>query len=188
MGALLRGKMLDNLECAHARGLIELGDIDLSALHRKAWVVYAKRPFGGPEHVLRYLGRYPHRVGISNQRLVSLDQRGVTFRTKDGKSITIAPVEMLARFAQHVLPSRFVKIRHYGLHAASNAKTRLELARQRLPPAKPRTHPEPIPDAATLLWRLTGIDMHLCPACHEPTLVRTPLLDTRCRAPPARVA
>jgi hypothetical protein len=188
MGALFRGKMLAALERAHARGHIDLGGIDLSVLRRKAWVVYAKRPFGGPEHVIRYLGRYTHRVGISNQRLVSMDERSVTFRTKDGRSVSVAPVEMLARFAQHVLPSRFVKIRHYGLHAASNAKTRLELARQGLPPAKARTPTEPIPDAAKLLLRLTGIDLRLCPACHEPALVRTPLTETRCRAPPARLA
>jgi hypothetical protein len=65
MGALFRGKMLAALECAHARGIVDLADVDLSALRRKAWVVYAKRPFGGPEQVIRYLGRYTHRVGIS---------------------------------------------------------------------------------------------------------------------------
>ncbi len=91
MGALFRGKMLAALERAHAHGQIDLGNIDIRALHRKPWVVYAKRPFGGPDQVIRYLGRYTHRVGISNQRLVSWDDRGVTFRTKDGKSVTVSP-------------------------------------------------------------------------------------------------
>ncbi len=132
MAALFRGKMLAALERAHARGCIDVGRVDLRALHRKSWVVYAKRPFGGPEQVVRYLGRYTHRVGISNQRLVSMDERGVTFRTKDGRAVTVAGHELLARFVEHVLPHRFVKIRHYGLHAASHATTRLEVARGRL--------------------------------------------------------
>lgn len=185
MGALFRGKMLAALERAHARGLIDLAGVDLQALRRKPWIVYAKRPFGGPEQVIRYLGRYTHRVGISNQRLVSFDQHGVTFRTKDGKSVTVEPQELLARFIQHVLPARFVKIRHYGLHSASHATTRLELARQRLAPnATPRVLDDRACDSAALLVRLAGIDLALCPACQSPALVRTPLPDARCRAPP----
>jgi hypothetical protein len=78
------------------------------------------------------LGRYTHRVGISNERFVSMDEQGVTFRTKDGRSVTVSAEQLLARFVQHVLPTRFVKIRHYGLHAASCATTRLELARRLL--------------------------------------------------------
>lgn len=185
MGALFRGKMLAALERAHARGLINLDGIDLQALRRKSWIVYAKRPFGGSEQVIRYLGLYTHRVGISNQRLVAMDERGVTFRTKDGKSVTVPPVDMLARFVQHVLPPRFVKIRHFGLHSASHAKTRLELARQRLEPGAPsrslRNHEL---DAPELLLHLTGIDLRLCPVCNEPALVRTSLPEVRCRAPP----
>ncbi|MGH7327027.1 MAG: IS91 family transposase [Polyangiaceae bacterium] len=185
MGALFRGKMLDALERAHARRQIDLGDVDLRALRRKPWIVYAKRPFGGPEHVFRYLGRYTHRVGISNQRLVSMDERGVTFRTKDGKSITVAPLELLARFVQHVLPPRFVKIRHYGLHSASHATTRLAIARHRLAPdPTPRPTIERALDGAALLLLLTGIDLRVCPACKLPALVRTALPDPRGRAPP----
>lgn len=135
MGALFRGKMIAAFERAHARGQIDLGGVDIRALRSKPWIVYAKRPFGGPEQVIRYLGRYTHRVGISNERLVSIDERGVTFRTKDGNAVTIAGHELLARFVQHVLPPRFVKIRHYGLHASSHATTRLEIARQRLTPS-----------------------------------------------------
>src|SRR3954451_18241136 len=72
MGALFRGKMLAALERAHARGHLDLGGVDVRALRGKSWIVYAKRPFGGPEQVIRYLGRYTHRVGISNQRLVAM--------------------------------------------------------------------------------------------------------------------
>jgi hypothetical protein len=188
MGALFRGKMLAALERAHAHGQIDLGNIDIRALHRKPWVVYAKRPFGGPDQVIRYLGRYTHRVGISNQRLVSFDDRGVTFRTKDGKSVTVSPDELLARFVEHVLPPRFVKIRHYGLHSAGHATTRLALARARLAPHATLTpRPGRSDDTTLLLLRLTGIDLRVCPACKAPAIVRAPLPDDRCRAPP-RVA
>lgn len=188
MGALFRGKMLDALEKAHARGHLDLGAVNLQALRRKSWVVYAKRPFGGPEQVIRYLGRYTHRVGISNQRLVAMDTRGVTFRTKDGQSVTVAGLDLLARFVQHVLPPSFVKIRHYGLHAARHATTRLEVARQKLTSSKP-TCEDRAPDEETLDWRdlllrLSGLDVRVCPACHKRALVRTALPDPRSRAPP----
>jgi hypothetical protein len=185
MGALFRGKMLAALECAHARGRIDLANVDLHTLRRKPWIVYAKRPFGGPEQVIRYLGRYTHRVGISNQRLVAFDHRGVTFRTKEGRSVAVSPDELLARFVQHVLPQRFVKIRHYGLHSASHATTRLVIARQRLAvDATPRPQYERVEDGAALLLRLAGIDLRVCPACRSLALVRSPLPVVRCRAPP----
>ena len=188
MGALFRGKMLAALERAHARGHLDLAGVDLRTLRSKSWIVYAKRPFGGPEQVIRYLGRYTHRVGISNQRLVAMDERGVTFRTKDGNAITLAGRELLARFVQHVLPPRFVKIRHYGLHAASHAKTRLEVARQRIAPAAATPErvaaSEEVADWWELFLRLSGVDMRRCPACHQTALVRNALPDARCRAPP----
>src|SRR3954468_23721801 len=87
------------------------------------WVVYAKRPFGGPEQVLKYLARYTHRVAISNSRLLTLEDGRVTFRYKDyaddrqHKTLTLDAVEFLRRFVQHVLPKGFMKIRHYGLLA-----------------------------------------------------------------------
>ena len=191
MGALFRGKMLAVLERAHARGDVDLGRVDMRALRRKSWVVYAKRPFGGPEQVLHYLGRYTHRVGISNQRLVAIDARGVTFRTKDGKAVTVAGPEMLARFVQHVLPPRFVKIRHYGLHSASRAKTRLERARERIAPRTttcPRiSSTDVLVDWRDLLLQLSGVDMRRCPACQRLTLVRRPLPTARSRAPPEAI-
>ena len=101
------------------------------------------------------------------------------------KAVTVDPQELLARFVQHVLSRRFVKIRHDGLHSASHATTRLETARQRLgPDAPPAPRPERPADGAELLLRLTGIDLRLCPACHLPTLVRVALPDPRARAPP----
>jgi hypothetical protein len=190
MGALFRGKMLAALERAHACGDIDLGRVDLRPLRKTSWIVYAKRPFGGPEQVIRYLGRYTHRVGLSNRRLVSMNETDVTFRTKDGKSVSLPGETFLARFLQHVLPPGFVKIRHYGLHAASHATTRLEIARQRLAPAPVALagdrgeQPSPSEDWRPLMLQLSGIDVRVCPACNQPTLERCALPDPRGRAPP----
>ena len=109
-----------------------------SSLYDKEWVVYAKRPFGGPEQVLKYLARYTHRVAISNARLVDLSNGRVTFRYKDyadgqqHKTMTLDADEFLRRFVQHVLPKGFVKIRHYGLLANAQRAARLALCRRLL--------------------------------------------------------
>jgi len=201
MRELFRGKMLDALRHAHERG--QLGTTDpqcfarlLSELYRKNWVVYCKRPFGGPEQVIRYLGQYTHRIGISNHRLVSMNDGAVTFRTKNGKTVTLDANEFLGRFLSHVLPDGFVKIRHYGLMAPSNVTTRLQVARdaitqQRLDEVSAQASPRPIPIALFADWRealraLTGVDLAVCPVCGAYAVQRYPLgkLDTGARAPP----
>jgi Putative transposase/Transposase zinc-binding domain len=107
----------------------------LDPLREKEWVVYAKARFAGPEQVLDYIGRYTHRVAISNNRLLDIDDGNVTFRWKDyrddnaQKTMTLAAEEFIRRFLLHVLPSRFVRIRHYGLLASRNVPTRLERCR-----------------------------------------------------------
>jgi hypothetical protein len=142
---------------------------------------------------VRYLGRYTHRIGISNQRLVSLQDGKVTFRTKSGKAITLDAQDFLARFLQHVLPPGFVKIRHYGLVAPSNATTKLVVARALLSSSRPGRHAEASPppvDVALpwqeLLYKLTGIDVRRCPSCGELAVVRRPLdiSHALARAPP----
>jgi hypothetical protein len=145
MSALFRGKFLAGLAAAQSRGKLDLGPapVDpegfprlLQKLYRKRWHLYAKRPFGGPEQVIQYLGRYTHRVGISNSRLESMDEDGrVTFRTKNGQKVTLAAEAFLGRFLQHVLPKGFVKIRHYGLLAPSSVGTHLATARTLLMPS-----------------------------------------------------
>ena len=189
LSRLFRGLFLDGLRRAHEAGEIRLDGNDLSKLvdplYQTEWIVYAKPPFGGPEHVFKYLGRYTHRVGISNQRLISMDERGVCFATKSGKTITLTPQEFIRRFLLHVLPPGFVKTRHYGLWAASNVSTRLPLARAALgvpaQPAPPPPQPDPkaeLDDALewhTRLLRLTGIDVTRCPRCHQGRLIREPL-------------
>lgn len=179
LGALFRGKFLAHLRQAHARG-----DLCLPAptqfehlcnqLQRKRWIVYAKPPFGGPQQVFRYLGRYTHRVGLSNRRLTSFDSRGVTFRTRGNNTVTLAPDEFLRRFLLHVLPKRFVKIRHHGLMAASNVSTRLEVARNLLgqTPASPTPS---VQDFRDLLLLLSGIDLRSCTHCLVGTVTRHPL-------------
>ncbi len=140
--------------------------------------MYAKRPFGGPQHVFRYLGRYTHRVGISNQRLQAIDADGVRFATKGGRSITLPVHTFIRRFLLHVLPAGFVKIRHYGLLAAGNATTQLERARAFLQ-ATALLVPEPAlaRGGATLDWQtrllhLTGIDLTRCPRCPHGRMIR----------------
>jgi len=112
---------------------------------RKKWNVYAKRPFAGPRQVLAYLSLYTHRIAIGNRRILSLDQSTVTFSYKDyaddskRKTMTLALDEFLRRFCLHILPSRFVKIRHYGLLANRGRDSRIELARQLIGPPPPET-------------------------------------------------
>jgi hypothetical protein len=128
----------------------------LAPLRKKKWVVYAKPPFAGPEAVLAYLSRYTHRVAISNRRLISFDETGVTFRYKDyrrdgadrQRAMTLRPDEFVRRFLLHVLPKGFHRIRHYGLLASAGRKANVALARQLLAvpaPAEPE-EPAPAPD------------------------------------------
>ncbi len=146
LGELFRGKMLAALRAASDDGQIDLGDVNratfFDALYKTRWVVYAKRPFGGAEQVIRYLGRYTHRVGISNARIDFVGPEGVCFRTKEGRKVTVAPAEFLRRFLLHVLPRGFTKIRHYGLLAPGNVYSRLERARALL---SSRSMPRPSP-------------------------------------------
>ena len=117
----------------------------LAPLRRKNWFVYAKPPFAGPEAVLAYLARYTHRVAIANRRLISLDERGVTFRYKDYRrdgraryrTMTLLADEFIRRFLLHVLPNGFHRIRHYGLLASATCKANLARARELIAPLTP---------------------------------------------------
>lgn len=185
MGKLFRGKMLDGLRRAHARGQTKgFDDFEdpegfdrlMARLASKSWVVYAKPAFRGAEHVYRYLGRYTHRVGIANSRLVSLDNGQVTFRTKNGATVTLPAQDFLARWIQHVLPRRFVKIRHYGLLAPSRVNDELIAARALLAPATASISAPPPSSWIDQLRQLTGLDVARCPRCGQP-LRAAPLPD-----------
>ena len=140
--------------------------------------------------MLRYLGRYTHRVAIANSRLVDITDTSVSFRTKEGKVLTLEPVEFLRRFVQHVLPDGFHKIRHYGLYSAAGVNHRLDLARQRLAPKGSEPSVESYRPSAVVSWverlhELTGRDVSRCPSCNA-VLARVPL--PKQQAPPFRSA
>lgn len=195
LSRLFRAKFLAALTQAYRHNELEfggrthhLGDAVafqrfVDQLYRVDWVVYAKRPFGGPQQVFRYLGRYTHRVGLSNQRLQCRDANGVRFATKGGRSITLPVHTFIRRFLLHVLPTGFVKIRHYGLLAAGNATTRLERARELLQSTASPDHAVPngvgALDWRTRLLQLTGIDLTQCPRCPHGRMIRHPLSPTR---------
>jgi len=189
LGKLFRGKFLAALQKARAAGKLHFGGSTASladeyawntfrdGLYKKAWVVYAKPPFGGPEHVFAYLGRYTHRVAIANSRLVALDNGRITFTYKDysrslmvdpgsgrgwrrpsggraaggmQKTMTLTAVEFLRRFLLHVLPQGFTRIRHFGLLASSNVNSKLERARTLLEHEGRRLPPIPKTDPDAL--------------------------------------
>lgn len=174
MGSLFRGKFLDGLRKLHASGLFAGFDAFddpqgfdrlMSTLATLNWNVYAKRTFGGAEQVYRYLGRYTHRVGIANSRLVAMRANEVTFRTKDGKSISVTPTEFLRRFLLHVLPPRFVKMRHYGLLASGNVNTKLVKARAWLEAEHAPTDTTTVTAAREIFDTLVGDKARRCPIC-----------------------
>jgi len=148
------------------------------------WVVYSKPPFGGPEAVLAYLSRYTHRVAISNRRLISLDEAGVTFRYKDyrrdgdarHRTMTLSVDEFIRRFLVHVLPKGFHRIRHYGLLASAGRKTNIALARMLLAAPAPIETKEPASSADR---------RSACPCCGGRMLVIESFEGVaRARAPP----
>ena len=193
ISALFRGKFIALLKRAHRRGDLDLGPghclcPDMSglcnALFEKPWVVYAKRPFAGPEQVFAYLGRYTHRVAISNHRLLSVSDDAVTFTTRDGKTATLHPHEFIRRFLLHVLPKGFGKIRHYGLLASGNVKTKLPIASRLLQPHDPPDDSsgdecDISADWQHLLKDLTGVDVSVCPVCGCSRMCRVRLPDRR---------
>jgi len=171
MGDLLCGKMLTLLRQAHQAGKLPGTSAELEQLLRRLkqhnWVVYVKKAFRHAEHVLKYLGRYTHRVAISNGRFVAISQQAVTFRTKEGKATTLSPVEFLRRFLQHILPKGFQKIRHYGLYASA-ADEQLLRARDALSCSgseQARLNIERLKTWQAALVHLTGRDPSLCPNC-----------------------
>jgi putative transposase len=178
---MFRGKMLAFLKQAYANqklrfpgALASLSEPArfhsmLSLLRGKEWVVHAKPPFGGPEHVLKYLARYTHRVAIANGRLVELSHGQVRFRWRDSrdnnciKIMSLDAVEFIRRFLLHVLPPGFVKIRHFGLLANRNRRQALALCRQHLNATAPE-------NADVLTDQQRAAIHRCCPCCQCGTL------------------
>ena len=146
----------------------------LAPLRDAEWVVYAKRPFAGPEQVLDYVGRYTHRVAISNNRLLDIAEDKVTFRYKDyrhdaqHKTMTLEAEEFIRRFLLHVLPEGFQRIRYYGFLANRYREEKLEHCRELLDmPASEPPDLEPTKDYLERYQELTGISLWECPLCHQ---------------------
>ena len=142
----------------------------LEPLKYKKWVVYAKAPFGGPEHVLQYLGRYTHRIAISNWRILKLENGMVTFEWKDyrdgnqSKLMSLPADEFIRRFLQHAVPPGFQRIRYYGFLANCHRKAKLELCRRLLATAASVLLPQPA-ECRDFLAALTCVDLQRCPRC-----------------------
>jgi hypothetical protein len=194
---LFRGKLLAILDEAFHEGRLQLDGVDgfggtiaddvawkrlKRKLYRTKWVTYAKQPFAGAEAVYSYLGRYTHRVGLSNHRIIEVTDAAVTFKTRGDDTATVHPIEFVRRFLLHALPRGFVKLRHYGLLAPANVNTKLETARRLLEEQRPAqttaavtahaklSADEPTPDNTPVDWRalllrLTGFDVTRCPRC-----------------------
>ena len=204
LSRLFRRRFLEELAKAHHAGQLqffgeqaELADAtrfadSLAPLREVEWVVYAKRPFAGPAAVLAYLSRYTHRVAISNQRLLALDERGVSFRWKDYrakgktryKTMTLAANEFMRRFLLHVLPTGFHRIRHYGLIANAGRRNNLARARELLHVVPEAAQPQQL-DVTTGIVEPTFV----CPHCGAAmTIIETFARRQPIRAPPLQRA
>ena len=192
LSQVFRGKFLAYLRRAYEQGSLNFhGQLEnlehpvewtafVRGLAGRPWVVYSKPPFGGPEQVLKYLARYTHRVAISDQRLVSLDDGKVTFRYKDyrcgdvERTMTLDATEFIRRFLQHVLPASFHRIRYYGFLANRVRQESLALARRLLgsAPTEPTKPPPESPDSpAEPASAESSFKDSLCPACKKGRLV-----------------
>jgi hypothetical protein len=182
LSKVYRGKMLDLLQQAFNKDRLKFvgrceGLTDrkpfkrwLERLREKRWVVYAKKPFSDPERVLDYLGRYTHRVAISNNRIISIEEGKVSFRYRDRKRenklrrMTLRAEEFIRRFLLHVLPESFVRIRHYGILANRTKKEELVCCRRLLgdggqPPSVVNK------GSKELMQEVGGVDVRVCPEC-----------------------
>ena len=176
LSQVFQGKFLALLEQACDKGKIPPANNEIKASRQKSWVVYAKKPFGSPQTVLDYLGRYTHRVALSNERILSVQNGQVTLSyrdRKDGNRKTTIPLdahEFIRRFLLHVLPDGFMRIRHFGFLANRSKKQALAQCRRllKIEAALPEIPKE---SAKDLLLRITGIDLSRCPSCYRGTMI-----------------
>jgi hypothetical protein len=212
LGKVLRGKFLAGLAKLYAAGKLELhGQLAplqephamkqlLAKLRGKSWNVYAKRPFAGPRQVLQYLSRYTHRVALSNRRLIGLDtDRGkVTFSYKIRRgdkapghaTMELDLEELVRRFCLHLLPERFVKIRHYGLLANRGRQERIATLQAKLGGAAKQDEPigEPPPTSSPPDQTVEVHSPLICPACGKRALVWMQTINGPVRGPPISMA
>lgn len=201
MKAYFRGRILHYLARGRRRGELllpgEVEPTDQPAWDRLVrslpkpdkWCIHIQKPFGRSAHIVEYLGRYTHRIAISDSRLVSVDDGLVRFRGRDDDLVALSPFAFLGRFLLHVLPAGLHKIRHFGLYAAAHVRGRLATARALLGEGDGGLQEEPPDEAAPetaveLLLRLTGEDLLVCPACRTGRMQRRPLPEPTGRSPP----
>ena len=205
MSALFRGKFLGYLkDCYAARKLILAGTTNaltepyafeqfLGKLYNKKWVVYCKPPFNGVDGVLDYLSRYTHRIAIGNERILKVEDGKVTFHWRDysdgnhEKIMTLDAEEFIRRFLLHVLPGRYVKIRHFGLLANRRRKYHIALCRLLLGSDKTETVNAENRTWQELLLQVAGVDVTTCPVCRKGRMVTIEILHPcRCTGPPGQ--
>ena len=176
LSQVFRGRFLALLQQACDKGKISPADNEIKASRRKNWVVYAKKPFGSPQKVLDYLGRYTHRVALSNDRILDIEDGQVTLSYRDRKdedrkkTMTLEAQEFIRRFLLHVLPDGFMRIRHFGFLANRTKKQALAQCRKLLdldPPPPPCSKLS----AKDSLLKLTGVDLFRCPSCQKGTMI-----------------
>ena len=179
LSSVYRGKFMDALDGARKAGSLRhdaakddgLWRNLFAALRRHDWVVYAKQPLGGPAQVLEYLGRYTHRVAISNERILGMDGNSVRFRVrapanaKRKKVVRLEAGEFIGRFMQHVLPGGFKRIRHYGLLGPAHKAANLAAAREAL--KAPAPDPVVVESVEAFMRRVASIGWLDCPHCRE---------------------
>jgi len=176
LSQVFRGKFLALLQQACDKGKIPAANNEIKASRQKSWVVYAKKPFGSAQTVLDYLGRYTHRVALSNDRILQVQDGEVTLSYRDRrdgdrkKTITLEAQEFICRFLLHVLPQGFMRIRHFGFLANRSKKQALGRCRK-LFDLDPVLPPSPFLSAKDLLLKIIGVDLSRCPSCREGTMI-----------------
>ena len=195
LSSLFRGKFLDGLKRAYEAGELRFpGQIEelkeatafkkfLTDLYHQKWVVYCKPPLKNPEKMMDYLGRYTHRVALSNDRLVKMEDDQVSFRWRDSaennkiKLLTIEAFEFIRRFLLHVLPDHFVKIRYYGILSHRSRKRKLLWCKKLLGVSTDKEPEEPTKETwEDLLTRISGIDPRVCPRCGKGKMIQRDIL------------
>jgi len=178
MSKVFRAKYVEALKS-------RIPDLDkhlVNALFKKDWVVYAKRPFGGPEQVVEYLGRYTHKIAISNHRIQAVDEKTVTFGYKDYRqegqkqSMTLEAMEFIRRFSLHILPKGFVRIRHFGILSSTSKAVTLPEIRKQLPELK-----ESKPKDKR---KVEPYNPLICPCCKTETMITLEIFSKR--GPPTK--
>ncbi len=187
MSAVFRGKFMERLKTFCRQEKIELTASFINSLYKTDWVVYARQPFLGPKQVIEYLGRYTHRIAISNHRIKGVENGRVTFSYKDyrqgGKQLlmTLDACEFLRRFCLHILPPGFVKIRHYGM-LASRAKPQLKMQQMKMGVTIVKKEK---PSWQEITKRMMGFDVEQCPCCKTGKMIT--ILFFEANAPPGQL-